>query len=201
MVAESADRPGDLPAKVVAALDRLARGQRSRRQAIAAAHGITPLQAELLSTLALGEPPAPAIGLLARELGISQPTVTDSLRALERKGFIAREKQHADARLVSVVLTPDGEQLCGQLAAGDRELIAAAASLHPPAQEALLEHTLALIARLVGLGYINVARTCLTCRFYEQADGGIHRCRLLDTALGPAELRVNCPEHEPALSA
>ena len=195
MVDGSSDRPGDLPGKVVAALDRLARGQRSRRQLATARHGITPLQADLLMTLSAGEPPMPVVGLLARELGVSQPTVTDSLRALERKRLIARHRHPSDARRVSAVLTAAGTRLVAELAAGDRELIGAVAGLDLSGQEVMLESTLVLIARLVDSGYISVARTCLTCRFHEFDDAG-HRCALLDMALGPADLRVNCPEHE-----
>lgn len=183
---------------MVAALDRLARGQRSRRQSVAAKHGMTPLQADLLLTLSAGEPPTPVVGLLARELGVSQPTVTDSLRALERKRLIARHRHTTDARRVSAVLTPAGRRLVAKLAAGDRELIDAVASLDRSSQEALLGNTLALIAGLVDSGFISVARTCLTCHFHER-DGAGHRCALLDMALGPADLRVNCPEHRLAV--
>jgi DNA-binding MarR family transcriptional regulator len=194
VVEGSSDRPDDLPGKVVAALDRLARGQRSRRQVVAATYGITPLQADLLVTLSAGEPPAPVVGLLARELGVSQPTVTDSLRTLERKQLITRHRHTADARRVSAVLTPSGRRLVTKLAVGDQELIDAVAALDRSGQEALLGNALALIAGLVDSGFISVARTCLTCRFRER-DGAGHRCALLDMALGPADLRVNCPEH------
>lgn len=185
---------------MVAALDRIARNQRSRRQSVAARHGITPLQADLLLTLSLGEPPVPAVGLLARELGVSQPTVTDSIVALERKQLVARHRHAADARRVAVALTPAGRQLVAELADGERELIDAVAGLPRSDQEALLERTLGLIARLAEQGFISVARTCLTCRFYER-EGVVHRCALLDMAIGSADLRVNCPEHEVRASA
>ncbi|MGE0227580.1 MAG: MarR family winged helix-turn-helix transcriptional regulator [Dehalococcoidia bacterium] len=200
MVDGSPDRPDDLAGKVVAALDRVARSQRSRRQSVAVRHGITPLQADLLLTLSLGEPPAPAVGLLARELGVSQPTVTDSLHALERKQLVVRHRHPADARRASFVLTPIGSQLVAELAAAEHELVETVAELARPEQEAMLEYTLDLIARLAERGFITVARTCFTCRYHEH-DGAGHRCALLDMTIGPADLRVNCPEHELAVSA
>jgi DNA-binding MarR family transcriptional regulator len=145
-------------------------------------------------TLSAGDPPAPVVGLLARELGVSQPTVTDSLRALEEKQLITRHRHITDARRVSATLTPAGALLVAEIAAGDRELIDAVSGLDRARQEALLGSTLALISRLVESGFISVARTCLTCH-YHQLDGATHRCALLDIALGPADLRVNCPEH------
>ena len=201
MVDGSSDRPGVLPAKVVAALERLARGHRGRRLAITATLGLTPLQADLLLTLADGEPPTPAVGLLARELAVTQPTVTDSLRALERKALVQRRRHPADARRVTVTLTPAGEDLVREIAAGDQELIQAVAELPRSSQEALLEHTLTVISALVSTGFISVARTCLTCRFHESGAGDGHYCRLLNMPLGPGELRINCPEHDAAESA
>lgn len=195
---KAASPPGDLPTKVVAALDRLARGQRSFRQAIASRHGLTPLQVELLTTLAEGPPPVPLVGLLASELGVTQPTVTDSVRALELKFLVERRTDSADRRRTTVVLTPTGRRLAADLAAADNELIDAVSALDRPSQEAALETVLTLIRHLVDTGTISVSRTCFTCRFHQQADTGEHRCTLLNLELPPAELRVNCAEHVPA---
>lgn len=189
---------GDLPARVVAALDRLARGQRSHRQALASGHGLTPLQLELLATLAGGPPPEPLVGLLARELGVSQPTVTDSLLALERKGLLTRHRETADRRRTGVALTGAGARLVADVSSADRDLVDAVAALPRGDQETALEVVLTLIGRLVDTGVVQVARTCLTCRFHERGAGGDHRCALLDVDLPRAELRVNCPEHQPA---
>lgn len=190
--------PGDLPSKVVAALDRLARGQRSFRQSMASRYGITPLQVELLSVLAEGPPPVPQIGLLAAELGVTQPTVTDSVRALELKFLVERRTDSADRRRTTVVLTPTGRRLAAELATADTELADAVRSLDRPSQEAALETVLTLIRHLVDTGTISVARTCFTCRFHQRSDTGESRCTLLELDLPPAELRVNCAEHVPA---
>ena len=76
MSAADPDRPTGpaLPAKVVDALARLARGQRAHRQAVATQHNLTPLQLELLVTLGQAPPPEPLVGALARELAVTQPT-------------------------------------------------------------------------------------------------------------------------------
>lgn len=199
MVTEPIDRTGELPARVVAAFDRIANAQRSHRRAVAAVHGLTPLQAELLMTLAQGEPPAPTAGLLAQELGISQPTVSDSLQALTRKQLLTRKSDPTDSRRANFRLTPEGERVVSRLAAEDRVLMEAVAELPAGDQEALLAQTLTLIAGLVERGVVTVARTCLTCRFYEDAGDGSARCALLNAPLEASDLRVNCPEHEPRL--
>ncbi|HZA78857.1 MAG TPA: MarR family winged helix-turn-helix transcriptional regulator [Acidimicrobiales bacterium] len=195
------DDPADsLAAKVVAALDRLARGQRSFRQAVASRHGLTPLQAEILSTLAQGPPPEPLVGRLATELGVAQPTVTDSLQSLEAKRLLRRAVDPADRRRTVVALTRRGAALAHELAASDRTLTGAVCAMRTPTQETTLEVLLGLIAQLVAAGVIDVARTCTTCRFHR-FHAGRHRCALLDIDLPPADLRVNCPDHQPRTAA
>lgn len=191
-----ADRPSSPAAKIVAALDRLSRAQRSHRQATASRLGLTPLQADLLTILADGAPPEPEVGRLAAELGVAQPTVTDALVALERKGLIRREAHHGDRRRSVTRLTSKGENMATQVAAGDGALVAAVAGLDLEDQAAAVRTLVGLISRYLESGVITVARTCLTCRHHSRANDGSHYCALLDTALAQPELRVNCPEHE-----
>lgn len=193
-----ADPPDELPVKIIAALDRLTRAQRAHRQATAERLGLTPLQIELLRTLAGGVPPVPVIGQLAAEVAVSQPTVTDSIRTLERKGLIVRRRDPDDARRTRVVLTAEGLEVSGAVVASDEPLVDAVAGLPRHQQENTLGTLLALIARLVETGTITVARTCLTCRFHESTGPTGHHCTLLASDLPLAELRVNCPEHQRA---
>ncbi len=187
-----ADRPSDPAAKLAAALGQLARARRMHRQELATRHGVSPLQLDVLTMLADGQPPEPTVGLLARELGVAQPTLTDAVIALERKGLVRREPELAPRRTL-VRLTAEGVLLTG-----DPDPIAdAARTLAPQARDAALEAALTLIARLVDDGVITVARTCLTCRFHERGAEG-SRCDLLGIPLRRSDLRVNCPEHEPA---
>ncbi len=193
----STDRPEELAAKIAAALERLARAQRAHRQRVATERGLTPLQLDLVTTLADGVPPDPVVGRLAIEVGVSQPTVTDSLRTLERKGLVERRRDPADGRRASVVLTALGRALTNDLGGPHDEVTAAIATLPAETQEVVLQTLLVVIARFVDHGVIDVARTCFTCENHR-FDGTTHRCALLDVDLPVADLRVNCPDHRAA---
>lgn len=186
---------GDLAARVVAALDRLAHARRAQRQSFATDNGLTLLQVDVLTMLSDGPPPQPLVGSLANEIGVSQPTVTDSVRALERKGLIRRDCDPADARRVLITLTPDGRHLVERSRAAEQAFVAAVDALPAVAQERAFEALLGVIANLVADGTISVARTCLTCRFHRH-DGAIHHCTLLRADLPVRDLRVNCREHQ-----
>jgi DNA-binding MarR family transcriptional regulator len=160
---------GAVAAKIVAALDRLARGLRAHRQAVAAGLGLTPLQLELLAVVAAGPPPQPNVGPLAAELGIAQPTVTESLRVLETKGLLTRITDTADRRRTVVTLTDPGRHTVANIDIGEQRLRTAVAALDRGDQDATLEVLLDAIAALVGAGVIT-------------------------------DLRVNCPEHRPAVT-
>lgn len=113
--AAGGDRPAALAARVGAALERLGRARRIHRQGVATAHGLTPLQLDLLATLADGPPPLPYVGELAAELGVAQPTVTDSLNALVRKGLVRRRRDDADARRSLLTLTRGGDRVVAEI--------------------------------------------------------------------------------------
>jgi len=194
--AAGGDRPAALAARVGAALERLGRARRIHRQGVATAHGLTPLQLDLLATLADGPPPLPYVGELAAELGVAQPTVTDSLNALVRKGLVRRRRDDADARRSLLTLTRGGDRVVAEIRRVDADVACAVEALPAPVQAATLEALLTVLAGLVDAGTVTVARTCFTCRHHRQR-GAAHRCALLDCALPSSELRVNCPEHEP----
>jgi hypothetical protein len=58
-----------------------------------------------------------------------------------------------------------------------------------------------LIAHLHDAGALAIARTCVTCRFFDRhAHDDPHRphhCQLLDIPFGDAALRLDCAEHQP----
>lgn len=196
----SADRPEGLAAKVAAALDRLGRARRISRQAVATAHGLTPLQLDLLATLADGSPPPPHVGALAAEVGVAQPTATDAVNALARKGLVGRRPDPTDARRSLLTLTRSGSRAVDELRRVDAEIAGAVDALAPAVQAATLEALLTILAGLVDTGAVTVARTCLTCRHHRRS-GDAHHCTLLERDLPTGDLRVNCPDHEPVLGA
>lgn len=188
-----------LAKELVVALDRLARAQRQHRQTTASRLGLTPLQADLLSTLAGGPPPEAAVGELARELGVRQPTLTESATALERKGLVVRKRLISDRRRTWLELTSAGHDAVLALSQAQEELAAAVAGMPLDQSTATYVALLGLIKRFVDTGIIEVARTCLTCRFLAQTpDSADRHCTLLDLALPDQDLRANCPDHEPA---
>lgn len=188
---------GSVAARVADAVERLATAQRRVVQEVATRYALSPLQVQVLVTLADGPPPAPRGSALAEELGVARPTVSDAVASLVAKGLLARRVDPDDRRSVTLEPTAAGHRTATALATAGETVAAAVGALPAGEQEDVLLGLLRLIGALAEAGVVGVARTCLTCRFFEQRPEGDH-CGLLQVALPTARLRVNCAEHEPA---
>lgn len=190
------DGERSVAARVAAALERLSNVHRRVVQDAATRHALSPLQVHLIELLAAGEPPAPRGSALSRELGVAQPTVSDAAASLVRKGLLSRVADPGDRRVGALALTVEGRQLARALDTAGDVLTDAVEQLPVHDQQDMLSALLRTIAELVEVGVVDIARTCLTCRFRQQHEDG-DRCSLLRLPLPARALRVNCPEHEP----
>ena len=140
---------------------------------------------------------------LAREFDLTKATVSDAVASLETKGLVRRELWPEDRRVVTLWLTPDGEKLATILSEWADPVREHLERFSPGEREVVMRFLMGLIGSLQRSGLITVARMCVTCRFFRQdihpGEPSPHQCALLDVPLGRADLRVDCPEHEPAV--
>jgi DNA-binding MarR family transcriptional regulator len=190
--------PGSLDARLAAALERLAVADRALRQAQVTPVGLSPIQLQILTALRDLPPLRRRVTALARELGVTQPTVSDAVASLVAKGLVRREPVTGDRRGGALLLTPAGRKVLADTTALEQVLAGTLAGLDDEAKATTLAVLLACIAALVADGVITVARCCTTCRHFRRRPGGPMHCALLDRPLPPSELRVDCPEHEAA---
>lgn len=186
--------------KLVAAIDRLGHALRIQMAHVARAHGLTLTQLQLLLRLRTDPPERRRVGALAGELDVTLPTVSDAITALERKGMVDRSADPQDGRGVRIVLTSHGHQIADSADSWQVRAQYLLRSVSEPDKERALGFLLGLLAELHREGFLTVARMCPTCRYFrpDEAEAPVHRCVMLDLSLGPADLRVDCPDHEPA---
>jgi DNA-binding MarR family transcriptional regulator len=194
---------GDVDAKIVAALERLSQVFRVRLQEEAWELDLSPTQARFLIYLHYHDVELRRISQLAREFDLTQATVSDAVATLETKGLVRREQWPEDRRIVTLRLTPDGEKLATTLSGWADSIREHLQPFSPDDREAVMRFLIGLIGSLQRSGLITVARMCVTCRFFQQdihpGEPLLHHCALLDVPLSRADLRVDCPEHEPAV--
>ena len=78
-------------------------------RAIDADVGLSPSRSSTLATLRYGGPLR--LGELARREGVSQPTMTQAVQAMEAAGLVVRTPAQDDRRGCVVSITPDGRAL------------------------------------------------------------------------------------------
>jgi DNA-binding MarR family transcriptional regulator len=190
--------PPDVDAKLAAALERVGHALRVQMWDKAKQHGLSPIQLQILLRLTTDPPARRRIGVLAAELDVAHPTVSDAVAVLRRKGRVVRE---TTSRKASLSLSARGQSLADELTDWDQRTREQFADFPAADKEAALRLLLDLIAGLQRSGAITVARMCVTCRFFRREAhpdaAQPHHCALLDAPMGDGELRVDCAEHEP----
>ena len=193
----------DVDTKLVAALERLSQVFRVRLREEARERDLSPTQAQFLIYLRYHDVELRRVSQLAREFDLTQATVSDAVASLETKRLVQREQWPEDRRVVTLRLTPDGEKLATILSEWADPVREHLERFSPEEREAIMRFLVGLIGSLQRSGLITVARMCVTCRFFLQDihpdEPAPHHCGLLGVPLSGADLRVDCPEHEPAV--
>lgn len=190
----------DVDAKLVAALERAGQAMRVQMWDKAKEHGLSPTQLQVLLRLATDPPARRRVGVMAAELDVTHPTVSDAVAVLRRKGLIERGD-----RRTPLTLSPRGHALAVGLADWHERTRRLLSEFPAADKQATLRFLLDLIAGLQRSGAITVARMCVTCRFFRPGahpgETRPHHCALVDVPLADGELRVDCAEHEPRAAA
>lgn len=197
---ETPKNPTSINHRIREGLARLSVVLRSDDWDRAKSSGLNPTQLSILDLLE-GRPASLGVQAIARQLAISQPTVTDSVNALERKGLVEKQPG-ADRRAVTIVITADGRSACAASDGAGRSLAQAVDALEGEEQERFLLSLVRMIRRLQEIDAIPVQRMCTTCRYFDpflHADADRpHHCHYVNASFGQREIRIDCREHETA---
>ncbi len=163
---------------------------------------LTPLQSDILLFLD-GDRRPRRQGEIVTALASTAPTVSDAVRALAGKDLVDRQRDPADSRAITLVLTEAGRTEAARLATIPEPLRAALDGLGEEDVAAMLRGTTSMIRILQQWHAIPVSRTCVTCRFYrpDAHPGDLrhpHHCAFVDAAFGDVDLRLDCPDHQTA---
>ncbi len=204
-VFDPAAQHGEVSTKIIAGLERLSHVFRWLLWNEAKVHGLSPIQIQTLVYLLYHDDRLCRVSQLAKEFQLTQPTVSDAVGTLEAKGLVTKQPWSEDRRVSTLQLTPEGRKLAEHLSKWADVLMPHVEQLSPKEQQQFMLTLMRLIASLQRAGIISIARMCLTCRFfqpdYEPDSPAPHYCRLLEKPLSNAELRLDCPDQELAVSA
>ena len=182
---------------IVWPLERLARVMRAREHE----DGLNPAQREALRYLARANRFSDSPGALTRYLGATKGTVSQTLMALERKGFIAKAPRAGGRKSVRLTLTEKGREALSRDPWSD--LAASAEELGGKTKRRLHRGLAELLAREVERAGLASFGTCSSCRYFRErgrdgASPGPHLCMLFEDGLTQDDAGRICVEHVPA---
>jgi len=186
---------GNVPGKVVAALERLSEAFRVLLWNEAKQYGLSPIQVQLLVFLLHYPAPKRTITFLASYFNMTKATISDAIKSLESKQLLTRKAMSGDSRSHTLHLVKAGKTLARKIEKFADPIQGTVTLLPAARQEELLECLLSLIYQLNRQLVISPQSMCLNCRFYAQKNGG-HYCNLVKAALRSGDLRVDCPEFQ-----
>lgn len=160
-------------------------------------HGLTPTQLSILAALRrLGDV---RVQILAGRLGVTHPTASDAVSALQSKGLVEKLPDPDDGRAVLIRLTAQGKLLAQKADTFPSGFLSAIGQLDSGDQSGLHRSLTKIIRSLQEAGLIEPQRLCATCEFFRpNAHPGAakpHHCAYVDAAFGDAELRLDCGDH------
>ncbi len=183
--------------RLAAGLHTLGRAVHHEHRQHALRAGLSTTQANILALLSTEGAKTPSD--VSHFLGVSLPTVSDSVGALVNKGLVKSRPDPRHRRATILTLTRAG-RTGGRRAANVPEFLATAIGTLSDAQQERLLPTLVLLLRaLQENGQIPVQRMCLTCSFFRphmHATTRPHHCAFVDAPMGSTHLRLACDEHE-----
>jgi DNA-binding MarR family transcriptional regulator len=177
-------------------LERLARLMR------AAEHDgdLNPAQWEALRYLARANQFSNSPAALTRYLGATKGTISQTIMALERKGYVTKAERPGEKRSVTLTLTTKGEEKLSQDPWA--KLSVDIDDLGGKTRRRLAQGLNELLGVQLKQGNFKSFGFCETCRFFRDSDriagAEPYRCILFDLPLSSAASTRICVEHQPA---
>ena len=185
----------DLPAKIVAALERISQAFKVLLWEKAKNLGLSPIQIQILIFVAYHREAYNNVSFLAKEFDLTKPTISDAIRALDQKGLIEKVPSPSDSRSYTIILSEKGREMVTLTEGFADPLAAPVERMERREQEKLFQRLSQLIHQLNQNDILTVQRSCFSCKFFGKK-GTEPYCHLLQKKLKPADIRVDCEEYE-----
>jgi DNA-binding MarR family transcriptional regulator len=196
---DPAHRSESLAARTALLLLRNVDAVQEGLQHAARREGLPVLQATLLVRAQHADPEQTTVSTLSEALHLTPPTVSDSLKALVRKGLLSRQRSPEDGRRVFFHPTPIGEEIARRLKVWTAPVEDTVSRMSRSEQLCLMGTLARLLHDRVREGHQVEEPMCLNCSDFEVIswERGEFRCRARQSWLPLEGLRTDCPGHSP----
>ena len=196
------DHSEPISVRIATGLHKIGLAMKQRAWQQANEEGLSPTQGQILAVLAVRE------GLtgteLSQRLGLTLPTISDSVRALVEKNLVIKAADPRHPRSSLLTPTKAGAALGARARSWPEFMADAIAGLAPDEQRAFFSGIVKMILTLQAQGLVPITGMCVTCTHFRPhmyPGAAPHHCTFVDAPLSSEQLRLDCPEHVPAAEA
>jgi DNA-binding MarR family transcriptional regulator len=193
------DHSEPLAARIATGLHKIGLAMKQQAWQQASEHGLSATQGQILAILVADG--ALTGTELSERLGLTLPTISDSVRALVSKQLVTKSRDPRHPRASLIQPTKAGKVLGTRARSWPEFMAEAVQGLSVLEQRAFFTGVLKMIRTLQEQGLIPISGMCVTCQHFRpnQHTGDLpHHCSFVDAPIGPHQLRLDCPEHEPS---
>ena len=188
-----------LASRIATGLHKIGLAMKQQAWLQANEEGLSATQGQILAALATHG--ALTGSELSQRLGVTLPTISDSVRVLVEKALVTKSPDPRHPRASLLTLTKKGTQLGARARSWPEFMADAVADLTAEEQRAFFSGVVKMIASLQEQGLVPLSGMCVTCvHFRPNVLPGAtpHHCAFVDAPLAAEQLRLDCAEHEPA---
>ncbi len=178
-------------------LERISNLLRAEARQASANMGLQPVHLQVLSYLSQCNRYSNTTAAVTEYLGATKGTTSQTLRLLEKKGYIERQVDTNDRRIQHLQLSEAGCALLKKMTPphffrqANQQLLVLDNDASDP------EHFLSRLLRELQIANeSNTFGVCQTCHFF-QSDGKTHQCGLTHERLQNSDITKICREHIP----
>lgn len=190
--------PGDsLVARIAMGLHKLGLAMKQQGFQQASEEGLSATQGQILA--ALVSHGALSGTELSERIGVTLPTISESVRVLVDKGLVTKQPDPRHPRASLVTPTRRGAAAGTRARAWPEFMAAAVSTLSPDEQRAFFTGVVKMISTLQEQGLVPLDGMCITCTQFRpnvRTGDKPHHCALIDAPLAADQLRIECPDHD-----
>jgi DNA-binding MarR family transcriptional regulator len=191
-----------LASRIATGLHKIGLAMKQQAWQQANEEGLSATQGQILAALATHG--ALTGSELSQRLGLTLPTISDSVRVLVDKTLVTRSPDPRHPRASLLTPTKKGARLGARARSWPEFMAAAATDLTSDEQRVFFSGVVKMIRTLQEQGLVPIGGMCVTCTHFRpnvRPGPSPHQCVLVDAPLATEQIRLDCPEHELAAEA
>lgn len=179
-------------------LERLSNLLRTDSRRKGKEYGLQPIQVEALHYLTVCNRFSDTPMAVTEYLGQTKGTVSQTLKVLEKKGYLRKEADTHDKRVTHLKVTDSGVQLI-QSIIPTQLFVNASETLSDKTQTDIDKALKQLLLAMITANQMKSFGVCHSCRHNEQKVEGNYYCKLVKTPLSKTDITLICREHQDAI--